>query len=113
VIGILLVIYTILGMIMDSFTVMVISVPIVAPLITGMGYDLTWWGIIMLVVVETGMISPPFGLNVFVLKGLAPDVPMQTVFKGVTPFVCADLLKLAMLVLLPGLALWLPSTMMR
>ena len=112
VIAVLLVIYIILGCVMDPFPVMVITVPIVAPLITAMGYDLVWWGIVMVCVVETGMITPPFGINVFILKGIAGgDVPMWTVFRGVMPFIGADLVKLALLVLFPVLVLWLPSTM--
>ncbi len=111
VVAILLVIYIILGSIMDPFPVMVITVPIIAPLIQGLGYDLVWWGIIMVCVVETGMITPPFGINVFVLKSIASDVPMATVFRGVTVFVIADLVKLAILVLIPALVLWLPATM--
>ena len=112
VIAVLLVIYIILGAVMDPFPVMVITVPIVTPLITAMNYDLVWWGIIMVCVVETGMITPPFGINVFILKGIAGgDVPMWTVFRGVTPFIAADLIKLALLVLFPVLVMWLPSTM--
>jgi C4-dicarboxylate transporter, DctM subunit len=111
VIFILLGIYIFLGMVMDSIAVMIVTVPIIAPLVGALGYDLVWWGIIMLCVVETGMITPPFGLNVFILKGLAPDVPMQRVFRGVMPFVYADIVKLALLVFFPALALWLPSTM--
>jgi TRAP-type mannitol/chloroaromatic compound transport system permease large subunit len=97
---------------MDSFAVMVITVPIVTPLITHLGYDILWWGVINLVVVETSMITPPFGLNVFVLKSLTPDVPMATIFRGVLAFCAADLVKLVLLVLFPALTLWLPSTMM-
>lgn len=112
VIAILLVIYIILGAVMDPFPVMVITVPIVTPLVSAMNYDLVWWGIIMVCVVETGMITPPFGINVFILKGIAGgDVPMWTVFRGVTPFIVADLIKLALLVLFPVLVMWLPSTM--
>ena len=113
VIGLLLGVYIVLGAVMDPFPVMVITVPIVTPLVTGLGYDLTWWGIIMVCVVETGMITPPFGINVFILKGIAggEDVPMWTVFRGVLAFVAADLVKLALLVLFPALVLWLPSTM--
>jgi C4-dicarboxylate transporter DctM subunit len=111
IIGILLAIYIFLGMIMDSIAVMIVTTPILAPLVAHMGYDLIWWGVIMLCVVETGMITPPFGLNVFILKGLAPDVPMQRVFRGVMPFVYADIIKLVLLVLFPILTLWLPSTM--
>lgn len=111
VIALLLVIYLILGAIMDPFAMMIITVPIVTPIITDLGFDLIWWGIIMVVVVETGLITPPFGINVFVLKGVAPDVPLPTVFKGVLPFVGADIIKLILLVIFPSLVLWLPTTM--
>jgi tripartite ATP-independent transporter DctM subunit len=108
----ILLIYLALGAIMDSNTVMFVTIPIVTPVITGMGYDLIWWGIINLVVLETGLITPPFGLHLFVLKSIAGvDVPLGTVYRGVLPFVWADLIKLALLVLFPALALWLPSTM--
>ena len=112
VLGIILFVYLALGAIMDSNTVMFVTIPIVTPLITGMGYDLVWWGIINLVVLETGLISPPFGLHLFVLKSIAgADVPLGTVYRGVMPFVLADLAKLFLLVAFPALALWLPSTM--
>jgi tripartite ATP-independent transporter DctM subunit len=112
IIGAILLIYLALGAIMDSNTVMFVTIPIVTPLISGMGYDLVWWGIINLVVLETGLITPPFGIHLFVLKSIAgSDVPLGTVYRGVLPFVCADLAKLALLVLFPALALWLPSTM--
>ena len=112
VLGTILLVYLMLGCIMDSNTVMFVTIPIVTPLITGMGYDLVWWGIINLVVLETGLITPPFGLHLFVLKSIAGgDVPLGTVYRGVLPFVCADLVKLALLVLFPVLVLWLPSTM--
>jgi tripartite ATP-independent transporter DctM subunit len=111
VIAVLLVFYLLLGCVMDSFAVMVITVPIVTPLVTHLGFDLIWWGIIMVVVIETGLITPPFGLNVFVLKSMVPDVPLGTIFRGVVPFVAADLLKLILLVLFPAIVLWLPSTM--
>lgn len=103
--------YLILGTVMESFAVMIITVPIITPLVTGMGYDIIWWGIAMLCVVETGMIHPPFGINVFVLKGITPDVSLWTIYKGVTPFVIADLVKLVLLVLFPIITLWLPHTM--
>ncbi len=90
---------------------MVITVPIVTPLVQSLGFDILWWGIINICVVETGLIHPPLWLNVFVLKSMQPDVPIWTVYKGVAPFVVADLIKLALLVLFPGISLWLVSTM--
>jgi C4-dicarboxylate transporter, DctM subunit len=107
----LLVAYLLLGSVMDSFAVMVITVPIVTPLILGMGYDLVWWGIVMLVVVETGLITPPFGINLFVIRSIQQDIPLSTVFRGALPFVLSDFLRLALLVLFPALILWLPATM--
>jgi tripartite ATP-independent transporter DctM subunit len=112
VIALLLAFYIALGTFMDSYTVMIVSVPIVTPLVVGMGYDIVWWGILMLCVVETGAITPPFGLNMFVLKGMG-NVPMSVIFKGVTPFVAADIVRIAILVLFPAITLWLPSTMFR
>ncbi|HZD19995.1 MAG TPA: TRAP transporter large permease, partial [Burkholderiales bacterium] len=110
----ILAMYIALGCIMDSNTVMFVTIPIVSPLISSMGYDLVWWGIVNLVVLETGLITPPFGIHLFVLKGLVgADVPLGTVYRGVLPFVLADFAKLALIVLFPALALWLPSTMNR
>lgn len=111
VMGVILLGYLALGSLMEAFAVMVITVPIVTPLVLSMGYDLVWWGIIMLIVVEVGMIHPPLGLNVFVLKSILPDVPLWTIYKGVLPFCAADILKLILMVLIPAITLWLPSTM--
>lgn len=107
----LIVLYLLLGSVMDSFAVMVITVPVVTPLVLGLGYDMLFWGVLMLVVVETGMITPPFGMNLFVIKSLQPDVPLSVVMRGVLPFVLADLVKIVLLVAFPALSLWLPSTM--
>ncbi|GAB4274329.1 MAG: hypothetical protein Kow0013_28360 [Pararhodobacter sp.] len=107
----LLAFYLLLGAVMDSFAVMVITVPVVTPLVLGLGYDIHFWGVLMLVVVEIGLITPPFGLNLFVLNSLQPDLPILRTMKGVLPFILADLVKIALLVALPALSLWLPSTM--
>lgn len=112
-IAIILAIYLIMGCVMDSFSVLVITIPVVTPMIVGMGYDLIWWGIVNLMVVETGLITPPFGLNVYVIKSLTTeDIPMTTVFRGVLPFVIADFVRLGLIVVFPMIVLWLPSTMM-
>ena len=112
-ISIILVGYLLLGTVMESFAMMIITVPIITPLIVQIGYPVVWWGIVMMCVVETGMIHPPFGLNVFVLKGITPDVSMWTIYRGVAPFVVADLIKLVLMVLFPAITLWLPGTMHR
>lgn len=107
----LIVIYLLLGSIMDSFGVMIITLPVVTPIILDLGYDMLFWGILMLVVVEIGMITPPFGMNLFIIKSIDPNVRLGTVMKGVVPFIVADFLKIVLLVAFPALALWLPSTM--
>ena len=71
--------------------------------------DLTWWGIVLTMVIELGMITPPIGMNVFVIHGIAPDIPLGAVFRGIAPFVVADLVRVGLVVVFPGLALWLPA----
>ena len=90
---------------------MVLTLPFVYPLVTGLGYDPIWWGVINIVVIELGMITPPIGINVFVLHGMARNLPLKTIFRGVTPFLLADLVRLFVLILFPGLSLWLPSSL--
>ena len=106
---ILLVVYLILGSIFDTVAAMVITLPFVLPLITGMGYSPIWWGIINVVVIEIGMITPPIGLNVFILHGVAPDLTLGTIFRGIVPFLFADIGRLIILVVFPSLILWLPA----
>ena len=104
----------VLGAVIDSFPVMLITVPIITPFVQTLGYDLIWWGVVMVCVMETGMITPPFGLNVFIMKSIGgSNLSLATVFKGVMPFVVADLIKLVLLVLFPAIAIWLPKTMMQ
>lgn len=111
ILAVIIVIYLLLGSVMDSFAVMIITIPVVTPLILGLGYDILYWGVLMLVVVETGMITPPFGMNLFVLKAIQRDVRLGVVMRGVVPFVLADLVKIVVLIAVPSLSLWLPSTM--
>ena len=97
-----------LGAFFDTIAAMVLTLPVVYPLIIGMGYDPIWWGVINIVVLELGMITPPFGINVFVLHGMRNDVPLGQIYRGVVPFLIADLLRLGLLVGIPALSLWLP-----
>jgi tripartite ATP-independent transporter DctM subunit len=106
----ILALYLFLGCIMDPITMLLVTVPFVIPLVETMGYNLVWWGIITVMVCEIAMITPPLGVNVFVIKAVA-GVPMRTVFAGVTPFVAADTVRLLILAGLPILTLWLPKTM--
>ncbi|MBW2030103.1 MAG: TRAP transporter large permease [Deltaproteobacteria bacterium] len=105
---ILLVVYLVLGSIFDTVAAMLITLPFVLPLITRMGYHPVWWGIVNVAIIETGMITPPIGLNVFILHGVT-KVPLSTIYRGTMPFVISDFVRVAILVLFPSLVLWLPS----
>ncbi len=111
IIFVLLVAYLILGAIFDEISAMLITLPFVLPVILKLGYDPVWWGIINVVVIELGMIIPPIGVIVFILHGLAPNIAMRTIYRGVAPFILADLLLLALLTSFPSLALWLPKAL--
>ena len=102
--------YIVLGTFMEGFAMMVLTVPIVLPIITSLGYDPIWFGIIMVLVLEMGLISPPVGLNVFVVKGVAPDVPLGQIYRGILPFWLAMAVCVAILVAFPQIALFLPDT---
>lgn len=106
----LVLVYLLLGTVMESFAIMVITVPIVVPMIVSLGYDPLWWGIIMVSVVELGMITPPFGLNLFVMKAVTQS-KIKTIYAGVMPFVAADFIKILLLILFPAITLWLPYMM--
>jgi tripartite ATP-independent transporter DctM subunit len=115
-IGILLVIlalYFVLGCLLDSLAMILLTIPIVFPIIQSLGFDPIWFGIIIVMVVELGLITPPIGMNVFVIKGIARDVPLETIFRGVTPFIIAQVALILLLIVFPQIALWLPSTMSR
>jgi C4-dicarboxylate transporter, DctM subunit len=108
---VILLMYLVLGCLLDSLAMILLTIPIFFPIIVGLGYDPIWFGIIVVMVVELGLITPPIGINVFVIKGMANDVPLGTVFAGVTPFIVAQVLLIALLVAFPAIALWLPNTM--
>ncbi|MCU0909528.1 MAG: TRAP transporter large permease subunit, partial [Rhodobacteraceae bacterium] len=110
---IILVIYLILGCFMEGFAMLVLTLPIVFPIIVQLGYDPIWFGIIVVLVVEMGLISPPVGMNVFVVKGVAPDVPLTDIFRGIFPFLGAMAICVGLLIAFPDIALFLPETMMR
>ena len=109
VIAAILVIYVLLGCVFESMSMILLTVPIFYPLVLSLGYDPLWFGIVVVVVVEISLITPPVGLNVFVLRGVLPDVSTGTIFRGVTPFWIADLFRLAVIVAFPALSLWLPG----
>ncbi len=111
VMGFILLIYILLGCVFESLSMMLLTVPIFFPLVTSLGYDPIWFGIIVVVVTEISLITPPVGLNVFVLKGVVGDITTGTIFRGVTPFWIVDILRLILLLAVPALALFLPGQM--
>ncbi|MBU2646525.1 TRAP transporter large permease [bacterium] len=100
--------YMALGAVFDSIAGMLLTLPFVFPLVTGLGYDPVWWGIVNVMVIEIGMITPPVGINVFVLKGLRKDIPLGTIFRGIIPFLIANLVALTLVISFPEISLWLP-----
>jgi TRAP-type C4-dicarboxylate transport system permease large subunit len=111
VVAAIMVIYVILGTAMEELSMILLTVPIFFPLVVHLGFDPIWFGILIVCVVEIGLISPPVGMNLFVLSTLLPQVPTRTVFRGVMPFVAADCIRLAILVAFPVISLWLPGMM--
>ena len=105
--------YFVLGCLLDSLAMILLTIPIVFPIVKALNYDPVWFGIIIVMVVELGLITPPIGMNVFVIKGITKDVPLETIFRGVTPFIIAQIILIGILIAFPSIALWLPSTMAR
>ncbi|MBP0050175.1 TRAP transporter large permease subunit, partial [Marinobacterium sp. AK62] len=109
----ILAIYIVLGMVFESLSMMLLTVPVFYPLVASMGFDLVWFGIVVVVVTEISLITPPVGMNVFVLSAVLRDVKTGTIFKGVTPFWCADIVRLALIVFVSQIALFLPELLYR
>jgi tripartite ATP-independent transporter DctM subunit len=107
----LMILYVFLGMFMEGFSILVLTLPIAIPIVDALGYDLIWFGVLMVILLEMGLISPPVGINVFVVKGLVPDVPLAKVFEGIFPFWAAMIVCLILLILFPEIALFIPKRM--
>lgn len=105
VLAVVLLLFILLGCVMDSLAMLLLTVPVVFPLIVAAGFDPIWFGIVAVITVELGLITPPVGMNVFVIKSVALEIPIGQIFKGVLPFVLSDLVRLALLILFPALAL--------
>ena len=103
--------YLVLGCLMDAMAMIILTVPIIFPVITHLGFDPIWFGVIIVMTVELGLIHPPVGMNVFVIKSVVKDVSFTTIFTGVLPFIATDLLRLAILIVFPAIATYLPSRM--
>ena len=111
VVALVLVMFIVLGTFLDGFAMLVLTVPLVQPILEPLGVDMIWFGVMIVITLEMGLISPPVGLNIFVVKGVAPDVPVRTMFRGIVPFWLALLAALLLIALLPGLATHLPNAM--
>ena len=105
--------YLVLGMFLEGFSMLVLTLPIVIPIVKALGYDLVWFGVIMVILLEMGLISPPVGMNVFVVKGLVPDTSMGAIFRAITPFWVAMMVCVALIVAFPDIALMIPNAMVR
>jgi C4-dicarboxylate transporter, DctM subunit len=108
----ILLLYVVLGCVMDALAIMLLITPIFFPLIMSLGFNPIWFAILIVRVSEIGMITPPVGINVFVIKGVAKDVPMATIYRGIIPFLIADVLHVALLIFFPAISLFLPELMM-
>jgi tripartite ATP-independent transporter DctM subunit len=111
VLALIMIMYLVLGTLMDALAMIILTVPIVFPVIKELGFDPIWFGVIIVMVAELGLIHPPVGMNIFVIKSVVEDVKISTIFYGVLPFIVTDILRLVLLIAFPILALWLPSHM--
>jgi TRAP-type C4-dicarboxylate transport system permease large subunit len=103
--------YIILGMFLDPMSVMILTLPIVAPIVVGLGFNLIWFGIVLIMFIEMGLITPPVGLNLFVMQKMARDVPVGTIIKGSLPFLALMIVVVWLLTFFPGIVLFLPNLM--
>lgn len=110
ILGVILLIYLVLGCALDALAMVLLTVPVFFPIVVGLGFDPIWFGVLVVMVVELGLITPPIGMNVFIIKGIAPEIPLGTIYRGVLPFVVAQILLIILLVAFPFIATWLPGT---
>src|SRR2546430_7455369 len=111
VLALIMLMYLMLGCLMDALAMVILTVPIIFPVIKELGFDPIWFGVIIVMTVELGLIHPPVGMNIFVIKSVVEDVKISTIFYGVLPFIVTDILRLIILIAFPVIALYLPSKM--
>jgi len=111
VVMLVLLMFIVLGTFLDGFAMLVLTVPLVQPILESLGVDMIWFGVMIVITLEMGLISPPVGLNIFVVKGVAQDVPVRTMFRGILPFWLAMLAALILIALFPHIATFLPNAM--
>ena len=105
----ILIIYFIGGFFMDAMGLIVVTVPIFFPIVMKLGFDPIWFGVMIVLVSEMGVITPPVGVNVFVIKGIAPEIPLENIFRGILPFLVALIVFTILLMFIPNIATFLPS----
>ena len=103
----LVIAYILLGAIFDAMAAMILTLPFVLPIILQLGYDPVWWGIVNVMIIEVGMITPPVGINIFVFHGMRPEIPLGALYRGTVPFVIAGIARILLLILVPSLATFL------
>ena len=108
----ILLFYVVLGMFMDAIGMLLLTLPVVYPAVIALGYDPIWFGIVVVKMAEICLITPPIGLNCFVVNGVRPDIPLTTVFRGIMPFFCADVVTVGLFLAFPEIILWVPRLMM-
>jgi tripartite ATP-independent transporter DctM subunit len=102
-------IYIVLGCLLESISMILITIPIFFPIVMALGYDPVWFGIIVVVAVEIGLITPPIGVNLFVIRSIAPDISMRTILSGMGPFITVDIFRILLLAAVPAITIWLPN----
>jgi tripartite ATP-independent transporter DctM subunit len=107
----ILLFYIVLGCFMDAMSMILLTVPFMAPVAISLGFDMVWFGILVVTVAEIGLITPPIGMNLFVVQATQPGLTQRMVVRGILPFIIADIIRLAILVAVPALTLWLPAMM--
>ena len=111
ILAIIIAIYALLGCIMDSLAMVMLTVPIFLPIVTALGFNPIWYGVVMIMVMEMGLITPPVGMNVYIVAGVAKDIPLVRIFKGTAPMVGGMAVAVIIICLFPVLSLWLPNLM--
>jgi TRAP-type C4-dicarboxylate transport system permease large subunit len=110
-IGAMMLVYVVLGTIMEELTMVLLTLPVFFPVVTALGFDPVWFGVLIVLVVQVGLISPPVGMNMFVMNALLEDVALAQIFRGSAIFCVPLVIGLVLVLLFPGLALWLPGLM--
>jgi C4-dicarboxylate transporter, DctM subunit len=111
IVGAMMVIYILLGTVMEELTMVLLTIPLFFPIVVELGFDPVWFGVLIVMVIQIGLISPPVGMNLFVINTLLPKVGLGNIFRGVWPQVLVLVITLAILLAFPGISLWLPSMM--